>query len=535
MKFNLLEKKIKGADGSKLATDIFLPEGDQFPVLLAMTPYGKHQFRAWGELLGEYGYAAAFQDVRGRFESEGEFDPIKQEKLDGPVTVRWLEKQPWFSVEKGIGILGISYLAQVGFSLAARSSKVKAMVNVGGLADFYDISHRGGATVIHHALPWTVITGYSKKQPDLKKGNWDRAFRCSNLEKADEEAGFPNSLWKRWSRHKLKDEYWAEWSVWSDLEKVDIPILHLTGWYDICLRSTLDLFEYFQERSSYPQQLFIGPWSHNGVIKNVQRLWGVDFGPESRSDFLKKAPEWFDIHLKGQSSGKKEEKAVNIFVTGTDKWYRTEKWPLEEGKEINFFLGEEKLSSYPETEGAKKFIFDPQNPVPTLGGTIWEFPQVNLEPGPADQYPISGRSDVLCFETPPLQEDLTLIGPVECTLFGSIDGESGDWVVRVVDVSPEGKRSWIADGNLRAHFRSGPHKESPVKPGEINEYRIDLWAIGHTFKKSHRLGLEISGSSFPKWDLNRHGLREGEVRRQKVFWGANYPSRLKTYSVSGRE
>jgi len=523
-----IEKTLVVEQGVELKMSIFLPGEGHFPVLLAMTPYSRQQLFGVAEFLAGNGYAVVLQDVRGRYDSGGHFAPVQQERKDGPITVDWIYSQPWCDSSRGIGIIGISYLSLTGL-LAAKNGGVKAMLNAGGLADSYGLTHRGGAVVFHHALPWSIIVGHSRTQPDLKGVNWDRVFRIENLEQADQVAGFPSQVWQEIAARPARDDFWEELSIWNDLEKVDMPILHYTGWYDICLGPTLELFSYFQDKSRFPQSLIIGPWSHGGTLRSPPGLAGVNFGEQSRSDIFSRSRQWFDHYLQEKenlealSGGR-----IKLFITGSNQWLSCDHWPPARGRETTLYLGSGGLSwAKEERSDAVGFDFDPADPVPTLGGGVWEFPDADLNPGPVDQSPISRRSDVVLFQTRPLKSDLTLAGPLQATIYGSVQGESGDWVLRLVDVDQEGKRRWVADGIIRGHFREGSSRIIPLRPDKIESFEIDLWAVGHTWKKGHCLGLEISGSSFPKWDLNRTGLARGEVRKQKIYWGGNYPSCLR--------
>ena len=521
-------------DGCRLATDIYLPEGGagRFPVLLMMTPYGRKGLSRLAEPFSAAGYAVLIQDVRGRGDSEGEFRPIAQEKKDGPETVEWIKRQPWFDAEAGIGIIGVSYLGEVGLALAARCPEVRAMLNVGGMADFYDVSHQGGALKIHHALPWTIITSRSP-QPSLKGDHWLETYATWPLQEAAVAAGFPNPLWDEVVAHPSRDKYWDTWSVRDDLPQVNIPILHFSGWYDICLDATLELYSYFQKKATAPQQLFLGPWSHNGIIGGQQQLAGVDFGKESASQVIPRALAWFNRYLKQEIDAPPQGPPVNIWLNGENRWLTSQAWPPTETTTAQLYLGANgTLARETAALGSSTFIHNPEDPAPTLGGSVWEFPAAGLNPGPVDQSPLLQRSDILYFQTPVLSTPLTLAGPTECRLFASISGETADFVVRLVDVLPDGQCRFVADGILRAHYRAGAHQIQPVQQGVVEEYVVDLWAVGHTFQPGHRLGLIISGASFPKWDINR-GTLNGQVRpcQQTVHFGEPYPSALHFYQL----
>ncbi|MGI6344091.1 MAG: CocE/NonD family hydrolase [Bacillota bacterium] len=520
---------IRLRDGCQLATDIHLPEGGvgRFPVLLMMTPYGRTGLRRLAEPFTAAGYAVIIQDVRGRGDSDGEFRPIAQEKEDGPETVEWIKRQPWFAPEAGIGIIGISYLGEVGLAVAARCPEVRAMLNVGSMADFYDVSHQGGALKIHHALPWTILTSRSP-QPSLRGDHWLETYATWPLHRAAAAAGFPNRLWEEAVAHPNRDSYWEVWSVRDDLPQVNIPILHFSGWYDLCLDATLQLFSYFQEKATAPQQLFLGPWSHNGVVSGQRCLAGVDFGEDSSSQLIVRALTWFDRYLRQRADAQPDGAAVNLWLNGDNRWLSSQQWPPAESVAAELYLSAAgTLTQEPVPSGSCSFTHNPENPAPTQGGSVWEFPPAGLNPGPVDQSPLLERTDTLCFRTPALSAPLTLAGPAECRLFASISGETADFVVRLVDILPDGQCRFVADGILRAHYRMGDHEIQPVQPGIVEEYRVDLCAVGHTFRPGHRLGLIISGASFPKWDINR-GTLSGHIRpiQQTVHFGEQYPSAL---------
>lgn len=529
----LLSERIVMHDGCSLATDIYLPGDGKYPVLLMMTPYGKKGMGMLAQPICAAGYVLVVQDVRGRYDSDGTFSPIAQERSDGPETAAWIQSQAWYDRDAGIGIVGLSYLSEVGLALAARCPEVRAMVNIGGMAEFYDVGHRGGVLTIHHFLPWTIITSNSP-QPSLRGPDWSQVYATWPTVEAAQAAGFPNELWSKLSLHPSRDLAWDDLSVRDDLTQVDIPILHFSGWYDVCLGATLDLYRHFAERASSPQQLVLGPWSHNGVVRGARQLAGMDFGPDSVSQALPRMLAWFDHYLKRDSSARIDQAPVNLFITGEQRWLPADQWPPARSVATNLYLAADGgLAPELGSPGQASFVHDPASPAPTCGGSVWEFPQAGLEPGPTDQADLFGRADTACFATAVLCEPLTLVGPVECCLHAEIDGETADFAVRLVDVHPQGEARWVADGIVRGHYRQGDKQAIPVQPGRVEEYRIDLWAVGHAFLPGHRLALIISGSSFPKWDINRGSL-QGDAcrRRQTVQFGSGAPSALRFHAMA---
>ncbi|MEW6723587.1 MAG: CocE/NonD family hydrolase [Bacillota bacterium] len=521
------------SDGIQLATDVYLPGDGSYPVVMAMTPYGRQQMRPLAQPVVSRGYALVVQDVRGRYDSEGEFNPIEQERQDGPETVAWLGQQPWFDAESGIGMLGLSYLGEVALLLAARCPEVKAIIDVGAMADFWDVSHRGGALVLHHSLPWTIITSRSP-QPSLRHQDWAQVYATRPLVEAASAAGHDNQRWRSWVEHEVKDAYWERWSIRADLPAVKVPILHFSGWYDICLGSTLDLYNSLSASAGQPHRLILGPWTHNGVLISKPELLGVDFGSESSSRAPERILAWFDYWLKGEANGALSEPTVQAFLTGSNRWVSGSAWPLPNSSKRRFYLGDGSLMATPPGQDLRvSFVSDPAKPIPTIGGSVWEFQVAGLDPGPADQAVLSQRPDVVVFETETLDCNLDLVGPVRCTIFGELDTETADWVCRLVDVAPDGTRRWVADGIVRAHLHSGTAAIRPVSPGKVEEYQVDLWATGHTFRPGHRLALEVSGSSFPKWSLNLHSLDGADpvVARQTIHTGPEYPSYLEVFTL----
>ncbi len=529
----LLSERITMQDSCRLATDIYLPGDGKYPVLLMMTPYGKRGMGVLAQPICAAGYALVVQDVRGRYDSDGAFNPIAQERTDGPETVAWITAQPWYDSGAGIGIIGLSYLSEVGLALAARCPEVRAMINIGGMAEFYDVGHRGGALTIHHFLPWTIITSRSP-QPSLHGPNWSQVYATWPTAEAAGAAGLPNELWSKLSVHPSRDRVWDDLSVRDDLPQVDIPILHFSGWYDVCLGATLNLYRHFTGHASSPQQLVLGPWSHNGVVSGARQLAGVDFGKDSQSRALPRMLAWFDRYLKLDNSAPIDRSPVNVFITGEQRWLLAGEWPPVASTVTNLYLGAGGgLEDQPGTLGQSSIVFDPADPAPTCGGSVWEFPQAGLEPGPTDQAGLLERSDTLCFTTAVIREPLTLVGPAECRLYAEVDTETADFVVRLVDVHPNGEARWVADGIVRGHYRQGDGQVVPVQPGKVEEYRIDLWAVGHAFLPGHRLALIITGSSFPKWDINRGSLQgDAQKRRQTVHFGAGAPSALSAHVMT---
>lgn len=543
------EASIGLSDGCRLAADVYLPPDDsaelesdkKYPVILAQTPYGKSGLAVLADYFVRAGYALVVVDVRGRYDSEGDFNFVTQEEKDGPEIVTWITRQDWYDENAGIGLLGISYLLTAGLSAAARCEAVKTLVNVGGVADFYQLAYREGALSLHHALPWSIIVSYSP-QPDLGEIDWSRVFRTLPLEKCAAEAGYPAEIWRQICQHPVRDDFWESKNLSSYLSEIDLPALHFSGWYDITLGTTLDIFLAFQQHSSREQHLYLGPWSHNGILTDQVCLpEGQQKTSKSGINPAARVIAWYDIWIKGEADRQEifsQDGVVNLYDTGRGRWVKGKKWPPAGYHRERLYLapGGSLQKEKTEEDSSTSFNHDPQNPVPVRGGSLWEFPQAGLRPGPLDQRPLLEREDIISFATERLESEMTLAGPVRLKLFGSFSAETGDWAVKLLDITPEGKRIWLADGILRSHFRTGSRSVSCPEPGKTAEYLIELQPLCHTLKSGHRLGIAISGSAFPKWDRNLHIIdrqfnsltAESNLERclQTIFLGGKYSSCL---------
>ncbi len=508
------ETHVTMKDGTKLATDVYLPEKENsYPALLIMTPYGRKNKKIFADIFVSEDYALVVQDVRGRYDSEGVFDPINQEKEDGLETIDWIKKQSWYN-KKGIGIVGVSYLSTCALPAVSKKDEIKTMINIGGFSNAYDLTHRGGALVLHHALPWSIITSHSP-QPDLSEIDWEEIFSTIPLEDAASKAGYPNKIWKEFCKHPIKDEFWKRTSVKEYLPRINIPIMHMSGWYDLCLGPTVDLFKYFSQNSTAPQHLIIGPWTHNTVLDEQKELHSVDFGKESRPGVVTNIVNWFDRWLKDKDIDNDQittdESNIALFLTGEKRWIHVDQ-EMEPDDKINLYLSRNRLSKEitPRSEIVDYII---KEPVPTIGGRVWEFPDAGLEPGPADQSELHQRHDVLLFTTGKLDQDIVVVGNVICELYGLAQHES-DICVKLVDVYEDGTARFIADGIKRIKGTDSKEK-----------YRIDLWSIAHTFKKDHKIGLEISGSNFPQLSLSSSLMEKGKGE-YTLYMGEGNESKL---------
>jgi hypothetical protein len=542
-------------DGTLLYADVYLPPGEgPFPALLERTPYSKDnspevQVGAT-TFFPAHGYALVLQDVRGRFKSRGKFIPFHDDgwgpNRDGYDTVEWVAAQPWCNGK--VGAIGGSYSGATQYRLApTRPPHLRAMYARESSADYHaEWVYRSGAFELAFMLAWTVRWTYNNLANLAGGEEYER--RKGILEKAIEELEswqthlplYPNPLvaglddwYNDYLAHPDDGPFWQQWNIETQHHQIDTPICHLGGWFDIFLNGTLKNFVGIKQKARslearQAQRLIVGPWIH-GPWNLATSLQGeVDFGPEAVRSFNEIRLPWFDYWLKGLQNGAMDEPPVQLFVMGENKWRSADDYPLPNTRYINWYLHESGHLSPAEPTGAEQadsYLYDPNDPVPTLGGCT-----LNIPGGPFDQRPIEDRC--LVYTSDPLPHDLTIIGPVTCTLYSISSAPDTDWVVRLTDVHPDGFSRLLCDGILRARYRNSPSKPELLTPHQVYEFVVDLWATANTFKAGHRIRVAITSSSFPRFDrnLNTGGVfgqeAVGQTAINTIFHDALRPSRI---------
>jgi putative CocE/NonD family hydrolase len=324
-----------------------------------------------------------------------------------------------------------------------------------------------------------------------------------------------------------------------------VPIFHVASWYDGFQEGGLNYFSAIRrngmtEEARTGQRLLVGPWPHLYPYDSpTSQVGELDLGPEALIRIGDLALEWFDYRLKGLKSVMAEQKPVNIFVMGDNQWREEDDWPLERTRYTPFYLhsggwantlnGDGSLSRIPpQNKRNDSFVYDPNDPVPTLGGSL-----LGPNPtGPCDQRPVEARQDVLVYTSEPLAEELEITGPLTMKLYAASSATDTDFTAKLVDVWPNGYAQNLQDGIIRARYRSSKTHPTLLTPDEICEYTIDLWATSHVVKPGHRLRVEISSSNFPHYDrnLNTGGplFKENNFKRatQSIFHDAAHASHI---------
>jgi putative CocE/NonD family hydrolase len=515
-------------DGVKLRADIYRPNvPGKFPVLLVRTPYDKTQEMEFASKAAARGYVVVAQDVRGRFQSEGEWYPFKHESQDGYDTVEWVAALPYANGK--VGMYGGSYVGATQFLAAiARPPHLAGICPNVTASNYHDgWTYQGGAFEQWFNESWTTGLAMNTMQRRVQAGQkavaWTQKLPLTTYPVLEAPPTTDlASYFADWLAHPNYDEYWKQWSIEDRYAQIQVPVFSLGAWYDIFLGGTLRNYvrlkqEAGTEEARRGQKLVVYVGGHAGG-SDSKKVGAVDFGEKLPFNFNEVVLSWYDALLKGQTNSASAEKPVRIFVMGKNEWREEEDWPLARVKRTKYYLhsagaantgsGDGTLSTAaPGAEKADQFTYDPNDAVPTLGGPLCcgPFPPSGL--GPQDQSKAESRNDVLVFTTPALTKDLELTGPVSLDLYVSSSALDTDFTGKLVDVWPNGFAQNLTEGILRLRYRNSQEKPELAKPGETYHITVDLWATSNVFLAGHKLRLEVSSSNFPRFDRN---LNTGE-------------------------
>ena len=566
---------LRMSDGVRLSADLYLPSGPgPWPVLLERTPYNKEASVEVVQVgspayFASRGYAVVIQDTRGRFNSEGEFYPFRDdgwgENRDGYDTVEAIAKQKWCNGR--VGTLGGSYAGHTQYAMAPTAPPHLAAQFVRhSIDDFYDgWIFRGGSFELKFNLDWALVQSVSQVEREITDVV-ERVRRKKEIEDALER----RSEWYEylplreipalqgiapwyydWLEHPAQGEYWQRWNVATGYEQVDAPICHFGSWFDTFLNGTISNFTGISSRARSPrarssQRMILGPWSHGPTTTHRTRFGDFDFGPDAGVDFNSLRLPWFDHWLKGMDTVSGWP-TVQYFTMGLNEWQSAEAWPPTDSESLDLYLSpgpsdtSDSLNDGRLTEGpssgvsnADGYVYDPAEPVRALGGSMigypWHGPEYEGFSGPFDQRPVEPRC--LTYTGAPLERDIEASGPVRATLFVSSSAPDTDWVVRLSDVSPDGAARPVAEGILRARYRESSVVQCLTEPGEVYEVLVDLWSTSNLFRRGHRIRVLVTSSWFPRWDrnLNTGGPfgteAEGVPAENKVHYGRRWPSNI---------
>ncbi len=512
-------------DGVKLYVDLYLPAAPgKYPTIVWRTPYGVQRDGSHEALIrfAMNGYAVVAQDVRGRYESEGTWEPFRNEGKDGFDTIEWAAVQS-FSNGK-VATEGGSYNGHNQWQAASLNPPhlVAAFPALASTNIYANWLTMGGAFRLSFNYGWGVVRMPNRIMlpqywhteayaPEELK--YENILMHVPLKDGDMmSAGTAVQHYRDWIKHESYDDYWKSISDEEHFDKITVPVHTSGGWFDIFLGGTINGYVGMKNKGATAEaragaRMIIGPWGHGPT----QSFGGVDFTPAANVNQLETELRFFDYHLKGIKNGLEAEAPVKLFYMGVNKWRSEKDWPIPgtQYKELyltskgaaNSVRGDGELSfKKPAASGVDTYRYDPQNPVPTTGGNnCCGTPTLA---GPRDQRQLERREDILVYTGDFLQNALTIAGPVKVKLFASTDGPDTDWMIKLVDVYPDDTAMPVSEGILRAKFREGPDKIRLLTPNQVVEYTIELTATANVFKPGHRIRVDITSSNFPQFDRN---------------------------------
>ena len=522
-------------DGVALATDVYLPEeGGTFPTLLVRDMYtnGSAAVRQrYAKFATANGYAFVFQSVRGRYDSEGRWYPYFQEINDGDDTLTWIADQSWSDGQ--VGMFGSSYLASVQWLAALnKNPALVAIAPAVSPGNYYrDVAYPGGAFSLLSRARWGIGLVGSRTNMTFAV-DWINGIKHLPLEELGESVGFNVRHFQDWLAHPTYDAYWKPLDLEARAPEMAVPALNIGGWYDVFLRSTIGSYKTMTEQAATQQardgqRLVIGPWPH--AWNTSTGVGDLDFGADSVIAAEDMFLEWFDYWMKDgpEPSGA----PIRIFVMGENVWRDEAEWPLANTQYRPFYLHADRSLSPARpasNRGELRYTYDPEDPVPTLGGNIME-PTLR---GPYDQSPLDDREDVMRFVTEPFTAPTEITGPISAELYAESSAPDTDFMAKLIVVKPNGMAINLVDGVIRARFREGFEEEKLIEPGKIYKYHIDMWATSYLLSPGDRLRVDITSSNYPRLARNLNTgapfakTSEMKKARQTLHLSSDYPSHV---------
>ncbi|MFH1998890.1 MAG: CocE/NonD family hydrolase [Planctomycetota bacterium] len=533
-------------DGTLLATYIALPEeaAPPYPVILQRTPYGK-SFSVAPDYI-QAGYAFVVQDTRGRYKSQGEFFPFVNEGVDGFDTIEWIARQPWCN--GNVGMTGYSYQASAQLLAAMENPPHLRCISVAVPASDLDggAYFCGGALRLELVMAWLLgqsATGkrvLENKAPRHEVRKWAESgqfdmwrFHLPLKDRGPMDLGGDSygRCWEEIVTHWEDPAHWRACSPLYHADKILVPVLIQEGFYDIFSRENIALWSALRQKGGSPAAreqtcLLLGPWSHT-----LGAPVGAKSFPEANSALKGLDKQWFDQWLKQEEGSPATAlwPTLRFFVMNSNDWMECDGWPPHEATQERWYLSTDSLKPIPPPadEPPQTYTYDPNHPVSTFGGN-----NLAITRGIQNQARLGNRSDVLAFRSAPMENAMTLAGPVEVKLHVSSSAWDTDFTAMLVDESPDHYQSNVLDGIIRLRYRNGRDSSQVLEPGEETAVDIDLWSTAWTFLKGHRIVLYISSSNFPRFDRNTNTLAHPAEAvqllkaRNTVFHDAAHPSAL---------
>ena len=561
-------------DGVRLATDLYFPTAGSgpWPVILVRTPYNKASPGQAGQLqrMAAAGYVVAGQDVRGKYNSEGQFRVQADDPNDGYDTVEWLSTQRWSTGK--VGTTGCSYPGEAQIFLAKRHhpahvamipqaaagpARYLSIINGGAyeLALMFGWLRENGNKVHLQPAPGTPDSLVALSRPflsprlELPPADFQAAWRTLPLAEMNRRGPGPPTDWEAFVTHPPADPWWRQFNLLTPNDTILTPALHIGSWYDYGVSETLQYFTRFRatgadQRTRDGQYLIVAPTSHCSFERATEHtMVGARDVGDARFDFAGTYLKWMDYWLKGRDNGIAAMPKVQYYVMGRNEWRSASAWPLPTAQFTKFYLTSDGRANsrfgtgglvreVPRGAVADEFSYDPATPVPSKGGPLCCTGTAEAPPGSFDQSDVETRHDVLVYSTPPLERGIEVTGPIEAKLYVSSSAKDTDFTVKLIDVYPDGTAYNVQEGILRARYREGWDKQVLMAPGQVYPITVNVHATSNYFGPGHRIRVEVSSSNFPRFDrnLNTGGNNSRDtamvVARNVIYHSMKYPSHV---------
>lgn len=530
-------------DGVRLATDVYLPQGDgPFPTVLTRIPYGKTEPYCYMPLIGDHyarkGYAFVVQDVRGKWDSEGVFEPnlSDTEVPDGYDTIEWVIQQPWSNGR--VGMWGESYYGFTTFAGGVGCHPSLACIAPGDITvDRFAGTFRNGALQLNTVGRWAIRMVAQEAQDLSEVDPWHLP-----LAQMASAGSVPSSYFDQLIENPIRTPFWKAHSLLEAYDRIRIPVLQWSGWYDNYLGLLISDWRVIREKNvgDDHNHLFIGPWDHEGTADKINRVGNLSVSAGTAAHRWDTFQAFFDRYLMDMDNGFGKNGPIHYFAMGANEWRDAASWPPAQVQLTKFYLhshgrantlsGDGRLDREKPAseEPTDTFVYDPMNPVAdTVDIDCWA-----IAGQMRDRREYELRQDVLCYTSGTLTSDLDLTGPITAQLFATSSAIDTDFTVTLVDVFPDGYCNTIQDGILRVSYRDPACAPLHIEPGRVYPFDIDLWSTSYVVKQGHKLRVEISSSSFDRYDRNPNtGEPFGRAERsivatQTVHHTAAFPSHL---------
>lgn len=546
-------------DGIRLATRVYIPKEASTPVpaILWRSPYNFSELMVPNPDYSDanlkfaldavrHGYAFVMQNERGKFFSEGDWEILGRPRTDGYDTLTWIAEQPWSNGK--VGTIGCSSTAEWIMGLAslrhpahAAAVPMAAGAGIGRVGPYYEQGnfYKGGVIQLP-MVAWLYseqnrerpsfssdlsrdalirVSRYYDLAPAMPAVDWLKAARHLPLHDLIKATGGSSGIFDEMVHRGPDHAAWYKGGLYHDNEDFHVPALWVNSWYDLSAAPNIELFRHVTRRASRPairnnQFMIVGPTEHCHMyrLRDPHVVGDRDMGVVNIG-LDRIVYDFFDYFMKGEKNGFADrEPRVRYFAMGRNEWRTADKWPPSAAGTLRLYLGsteganslfgDGKLSTEkPEADGSDSYLYDPMKPVPSLGGNTCCLGDA-LKPGSFDQRAIEARQDVLVYTTKPLEEDLEVTGSIETVLYVSSDARDTDFTVKLLDVEPDGT-AWNLDESIqRARYRDGYDRESFMLSGEVYELNVGPLMTSNVFRAGHRIRIEISSSSFPRFARN---------------------------------